>query len=277
MSNADQIADWNGLQGQRWAELQREIEGIVRPFGLAALERAAPQAGERVVDVGCGCGDTSIELARRVGSTGRVLGVDVSRPMLDVARASGGPAWLSYREADAAEAELTPGVDLLFSRFGVMFFDRPVLALRHLRGALGRRGRFVFACWRAPRDNHWAMTPVSAARQALGVTPAPADPHVPGPFAFADGDRVRGLLADAGFESIELERHDAPVLLGASARAAAENSVRVGPTSRFVREQGAEHLPVIVDAIEAVLAPLAATDGSVNLTGSTWIVAARSP
>ncbi|MEP7282664.1 MAG: class I SAM-dependent methyltransferase [Rubrivivax sp.] len=277
MSNADQIADWNGPLGQRWAALQREIEGIVRPFGLAALARAAPQAGERVVDIGCGCGDTSIALAQRVGASGRVLGVDVSRPMLDVARAAGGPSWLTYREADAAEAELPPDTDVLFSRFGVMFFDQPVPALRHLRGALRRGGRFVFACWRAPRDNHWAMTPVGAARQALGVTPAPADPHAPGPFAFADGERVRGLLADAGFEAIGLERCDAPVLLGASARAAAENSVRVGPTSRFVREQGAEHLPLIVDAIEAVLAPLAAPDGSVSLIGSTWIVAAHNP
>jgi SAM-dependent methyltransferase len=277
--NAEQIAEWNGALGQRWAESQREIDGIVAPFGQAALKRAAPRPGERVIDIGCGCGDTSIELARRVGASGRVLGVDVSTPMLDVARASAalaGCAHLAFSEGDASEAALPPDTDLLFSRFGVMFFAQPVPALRHLRGSLRSGGRFVFACWRAPRDNGWAMAPLVAARSAMGVTPAPADPNAPGPFAFADGERLRGLLSDAGFAAIDLQRFDAPVHLGATPRAAAENAARVGPTARLVREVGAEHLPAIVDAIQSALAPLAA-DGQVILNGSVWIVAAANP
>src|ERR1035438_3571907 len=157
--NAAQIAEWNGAQGQRWAELQREIDGIVVPFGDAALNLAAPQAGERVIDVGCGCGDTSIELARAVGETGSVLGIDVSRPMLEVARSRAGLAGLgrlAFREADASDAELPAQSDLLFSRFGVMFFGEPVPAFGHLRESMRSHGRCVFACWRAPRDNSWA-------------------------------------------------------------------------------------------------------------------------
>ena len=279
--NAEQIAEWNGPQGQRWAELQREIDGIVVPFGAAALALAAPQPGERVLDVGCGCGDTSIEIAQRVGSTGRVLGVDVSRPMLDVAEARAREkalsATLEFREADASEAALLAEADLLFSRFGVMFFAHPVSAWRHLRASLRPGGRCAFVCWRTPRDNAWTMTPLTAARTALGVTPAPVDPFAPGPFAFADADRLRGILADAGFSAIELQRFDAPVFLGATPRLAAENAVRVGPTSRFAREAGDAALPRIVDAIERALVPLAAADGRVHLNGSTWLVSAQSP
>lgn len=278
--NAEQIAEWNGALGQRWAELQREIEGIVVPFGEAALNLAAPQTGERVIDVGCGCGDTSMELARRVGEAGTVLGIDVSRPMLQVARARAGLAgWanLAFREADASEAELPADTDLLFSRFGVMFFGQPVLAFRHLRKSMRSRGRCVFACWRVPRDNSWAMTPLVAARKAMGITPAPADPNAPGPFAFADDERLRAILSAAGLEKIEFHRFDAPVFLGATPRSAAENAVRIGPTSRLVRDVGVDNLPAIVHAVEGALAPLAAPDGQVSLNGSTWIVTAANP
>lgn len=278
--NTDQIAEWNGALGHRWVESQAEIDRIVVPFGDAALLLAAPQLRERVIDLGCGCGDTSIELARRVGPSGSVLGVDVSRPMLEVARARAGQgegSQLEFMEADASIAELPMGTDLIFSRFGAMFFAEPVLALRHLRHSMRARGRFVFACWRVPRDNPWAMAPLVAARKALGITPAPADPHAPGPFAFADDARLHAILSQAGFENIDVQRFDAPVFLGATPRAAAENAARLGPTSMLVREMGIEHLPAIVDGVEAALQALAAPDGHVSLNGSAWIVGALNP
>ncbi len=278
--NTDQIAEWNGVLGRRWAESQSEIDRIVVPFGDAALRVAAPRAGERIIDLGCGCGDTSIELARRVGPHGSVLGVDVSRPMLKVARARAGPsagAHLEFMEADASSAVMPLNTDLLFSRFGAMFFAEPVLALRHLRASIRARGRFVFACWRVPRDNPWAMAPLVAARKALGITPAPSDPHAPGPFAFADDARLRTLLSQAGFENIDVQRFDAPVFLGATPRAAAENAARLGPTSMLVRELGVECLPAIVAGVEVALQGLAAPNGEVSLNGSAWIVHASNP
>jgi len=278
--NTDQIAEWNGALGQRWVAMQREIERIVAPFGEAALKAAAPQPGERVIDIGCGCGVTSIEMARIVGAAGAVLGIDVSQPMLEVARSSGALAncaHLAFRDGDASEAALPANTDLLFSRFGVMFFSQPSHAFSHLRQSLRTGGRCVFVCWRAPRDNAWAMTPLSAARTALGVTPPPADPDAPGPFAFADEERLRAILSSAGFGAIDVRRFDAALCLGATPRSAAEGVVQIGPVSRFVREAGVEHLPIILDAVERALAPLAAPDGHVSLNGSTWIVSATNP
>ena len=278
--NSEQIAQWNGDLGERWAAMQREIDRIVVPFGEAALAAAAPRPGERVIDVGCGCGDTSIEIARSVGETGRVLGVDVSQPMLEVARsraASINRANVSFENADASEAALPSETDLLFSRFGVMFFGQPSNAFRHLRKSLRTGGRCVFVCWRAPRDNPWAMAPLSAARTAMGVTPAPSDPYAPGPFAFADRERVHALLSEAGFDAIRIERLDVPLSLGTTARSAAEFALQIGPVSRFARESGVEHLPTILDAVERAFAPLAAAEGQVRLNGSTWIVSATNP
>ena len=277
--NSEQIAEWNGALGQRWVAMQREIDRIVVPFGDAALKIAAPQPGERVIDIGCGCGDTSLDIARIVGKAGAVLGIDVSTPMLEVARSRAALAdcpHLVFREGDASEAELPANTDLLFSRFGVMFFSQPTQALSHLRGSLRAGGRCVFVCWRAPRDNAWAMVPLSAARAAMGVTPAPADPNAPGPFAFADEQRLRAILSDAGFGAVDVQRFDAALSLGATPRSAAEAAVQIGAVSRFVREVGVEHLPIIVEAVERALGPLAATDGHVSLNGSTWIVSATN-
>ena len=278
--NSEQIAEWNGALGQRWVAMQQEIDRIVVPFGDAALKAAAPQPGERVIDIGCGCGDTSIEIARIVGAAGTVLGIDVSQPMLEVARSRGALAncaQLAFLGGDASEAELPANTDLLFSRFGVMFFSEPSPAFSHLRKSLRKGGRCVFVCWRAPRDNAWAMTPLSAARTAMGVTPPPADPNAPGPFAFADEARLRAILTSAGFGAIDVRRFDAALSLGATPRSAAENVVQIGPVSRFVRDVGVLHLPTILDAVERALAPLAAPDGHVRLNGSTWIVSATNP
>ena len=278
--NAEQIAEWNGVLGQRWAAMQADIDRVVVPFGGAALNLASPQAGERVIDIGCGCGDTSIAIARMVGATGSVLGVDVSQPMLDVARARAGLMrlpQLSFLDGDASAVELPKSVDLLFSRFGVMFFSRPAAAFSHLRTALRPGGRCVFVCWRTPRDNPWAMIPLSAARQALGVTPPPSDPEAPGPFAFAEEERLRTVLTDAGFADIDAQRCDLPIPLGATPREAADSATQIGPVSRLLREVGVEHRPVVIDAIEHALVAHASRDGHVALNGSTWIVAAANP
>ena len=278
--NSEQIAEWNGATGRQWVEKQREVDAIIVPFGEAALEAAAPRPGEHVIDVGCGCGDTSIAIARIVGEQGTVLGVDVSQPMLAVARSQCEQARirnLEFLEADASEARLPAQVDLLFSRLGVMFFSQPSPAFSHLRKSLRPGGRCTFVCWRAPRDNPWAMAPLSAAREAIGVTPPQADPDAPGPFAFADDGRLRAIMSDAGFVDVAVRRFDVSLSLGTSPRDAAERSLRIGAASRFVREVGIEHLPIILVAVERAMAQLAAPDGQVRLKGSSWIVSAASP
>lgn len=231
-----------------------------------------------MLDVGCGCGSTT--LAQAVGPQGLVLGADISQPMLDAARrmaAAHAELRREFVEADAFVAAWPDAHDLLYSRFGLMFFDQLAAALRHLRGALRPGGRCAFICWRSPRDNPWAMAPLVAARQALGINPPPADPLAPGPFAFADDQRLRALLAQAGFERIDMQRIDASMNLGRSARDAADYSLQIGPVSRLAREASPSRESALLAAIEQAQAPHAAADGSVVLPGSTWVVSAANP
>src|SRR5262245_1263044 len=136
--NAEQVRFWNEAGSQRWVRQQAQLDAMLGPLGRRALERGAPRSGERVVDVGCGCGDTSLALARVVGATGRVTGIDVSRPMLERARErsrTAGLGTVAFLEADAQTHRFVPEHDLLFSRFGVMFFIDPLAALSNLRTA----------------------------------------------------------------------------------------------------------------------------------------------
>ena len=280
--NAKQIEDWNGAVGAHWAADQARNDRLIKAFGEAALGAARAQAGEHVLDVGCGCGDTSLALADSVGAAGRVVGVDVSAPMLAVARErANGRENLTFIEADASRAELAghPGFgkfDLLYSRFGVMFFDDPQGAFAHMRKAVKDGGRLAFACWQAAKDNPWAMVPMLAAREASGLDLPPPDPHAPGPFAFADAGRVKRILEGAGFGAVKAEPFEAPMFLGATLKTAAEGCTKMGPASRIAREAGPDKLPAIRDAIEAALKPYAAADGKVALPGRIWVVTAQA-
>jgi SAM-dependent methyltransferase len=275
--NELQIRDWNGAVGERWAAEQAETDPLIRPYGEAALRVAGVKSGERVLDVGCGCGDTSLALVYAVGVMGRVVGVDVSAPMLEVARdRANGRENLTFIEADASRAKLTGPFDLLYSRFGVMFFGDPVGAFRNLRTAMKDGGRLAFVCWQMAKDNPWAAIPAKAAREASGLAMAPPDPHAPGPFAFGDFERVKGILEAAGWVDVKAEGFEHPMYLGSSPRSAAEAASRMGPSSRVAREAGPEKLPAIVDAIEAALKPHAAANGSVALPGRTWVVTAKA-
>ncbi len=276
-NNANQVTDWNGPLGRRWADMQTKLDEMTGPFGAAALASANAAPGEKVIDVGCGCGDTAIALARTVGPGGEVQGVDVSSPMLEVARrraAETAYAHLTFREADASIAPLPNGRDLIFSRFGVMFFSDPTAAFQHLRGALRAGGRMGFCCWRHPRENPWAMVPLMAAREALSVNPGPSDPTAPGPFAFADEDRLRGILTGAGFTDINIEPFKTAVPIGNTVKEAAQNSALFGPVSRLIREMGEASLPKALAGMEVALDKLAGADGSVSANGAVWVVTA---
>jgi SAM-dependent methyltransferase len=275
--NAKQVADWNGSVGERWAADQERTDRLVRPFGDAAIAAARVRPGEAVLDVGCGCGDTSLAVAAMVGPQGKVVGVDVSAPMLDVARRrAAGIENVTFIEGDASRAALPGPFDILVSRFGVMFFDDPPAAFTHLRAALKPGGRLAFVCWRTAAENPWAMLPAQAARKAARMDAPPADPHAPGPFAFGDGERLEGVLRTAGFADIHLSKFESPMYLGSSPRSAAEGAARIGPASRVALDAGPEHLQAILTAIETALQPHVAADGSVSLPGHTWIASASA-
>src|ERR1041385_2284128 len=200
--NAQQITYWNDTAAPKWIRYQNELDTQIRSLGERTIDRAAVGAGERVLDVGCGCGGTTMEVARPGGANGSVVGIDISTPMLEVAARrmrEAGLANVELRNADAETHELAPeDFDAVVSRFGVMFFADPVRAFTNLRRALRRNGRLAFVCWQPLAYNPWMAVPTKAAASEIAFPPPPP-PHAPGPFAFADADRVERILPEAGF------------------------------------------------------------------------------
>ena len=277
--NADQIAFWNGPAGQRWTDRQQAQDIMLAPVADILIDRAKAGVGERIVDVGCGCGATTFALAKKVGPAGRVFGIDVSAPMLGRARQlapKGLP--VDFELADATVYPFEPAsADLLVSRFGVMFFAAPALSFANMRRALRPSGRMAFACWREPRDNPWLMAPLQAAYKHAPRLPQPG-PDDPGPFSFASEQRVAGILSEAGFTAIEMERCDLSldIAIGRGLEAAVETAVEIGPAARALEGQPPDVIAAATHSIREVLSPFASGQ-HVPLAASFWMVTARGP
>jgi ubiquinone/menaquinone biosynthesis C-methylase UbiE len=275
---ADQIAYWNGPAGERWADRQQAQDILLAPVADILIDRARPAVGERVVDIGCGSGATTIAFARNVGPSGRALGVDISGPMLARARQSlpaGLPA--EFVLADATVYPFEPSsFDLLASRFGVMFFADPVLSFANMRKALRPSGRLAFACWREPRENPWAMVPLQAVYQHAPKLPQQG-PEDPGPFAFASEQRVNRILNEAGFTAIAMEPCNLAIdiAIGNGLDAAVRGALEIGPASRALEGQPAEIRAAATHSIREVFAPFAKGD-TVALAAAIWIVTAHA-
>jgi len=275
-SNADQIAYWNGDVGQRWAAQQTRLDAMLAPISEAALDAAAAKPGERVLDIGCGCGETAMKLASAVGSAGSVLGVDISTPMLALAKnRSQGQANLSFTEADAATHRFEPNsFDLLFSRFGVMFFANPDEAFANMRKALKPNGRVAFVCWRDWRESEWVRVPIMAVRPHVPPQPQ-LGPEDPGPFAFADPARVRRVLANGGFDAITLRPFDTKVGIGESLDDAVAYLQEFGPVSRALSEASPAQKQQAATALREALVPYAKTT-PITVGAAVWIVTAKA-
>ena len=276
--NADQIAYWNGPGGQRWASRQAAQDIVLQPVLDLLIDRAAPKAGERVVDVGCGSGASSFALAAKVVPAGPVLGVDVSGPMLTRARQSA-PQGLPVEFA-LADATVYPfareSFDLLASRFGVMFFADPVASFTNLRRAMRKSGRLAFACWQEPRENPFFMAPLQAVYKHVPKLPQ-LGPEDPGPFSFASEARVKRILGEAGFSGIAMEpvKVELDVATGRGIDAAIQGALKIGPASRALEGHPEEVRAAAIASMREALAPFAKGD-SVPLPGAIWIVTARA-
>lgn len=274
--------DWNGDSGDRWAANLARLDVMLEDFGNAAIIAADVRSGEHVLDIGCGSGTSTFALAGRVGPGGAVLGVDISEQLVELARiAAPAGAPVEFRCADAATALLpAASFDLLFSRFGVMFFDDPVAAFRHMRGALKPGGRLAFVCWRGAQENDWVRLPMAAIRDI--VQPPSADPDAPGPFAFGDRDRLEGILAAAGFAAIDIAPFDTTISYGRGETReqaiddALDMAFQVGPLSRALADRPDD---IRNRAAAAVRAAFAARPGetSILIDGAAWVVTARNP
>lgn len=282
MKNAEQFEYWNGDAGKRWAREDSTMAQLLQPVCEALLEHADIDHCRNALDVGCGGGSQSLMLAQRLGPGAKVLGIDISAPMLEVARekirdTGSATASLEFLQADAAGHAFEPGeFDLLFSRFGVMFFDDPVAAFKNLRLALADNGRLAFSCWQSLRDNDWTLLPLQAALRHVEMPEAP-DPDAPGPFAFANSQRVHAILEEAGFTDVALESHNTAMRFGQGPDLAAcvRELASIGPVSRLLAGADEALLNKVFPAMEEVLAPYY-TDGALLLPGAIWFVTARA-
>jgi ubiquinone/menaquinone biosynthesis C-methylase UbiE len=279
VTNAEQIEYWNSKVGDTWARMQDRLDLAFTPVTAALLSLAAPQPGENALDIGCGSGETTLALAAAVGDEGAALGLDISQALLTRAEARAAELLsdAEFRLADAAAFTDESGFDLVVSRFGVMFFADPVAAFANIRDRAAPGGRLVFACWQAPGENLWATLPMQALADLLPPLP-PADPHAPGPFAFADPERVHGLLAAAGWQDIAFHALPFTMVVGSGddpVAAAVQFNLRIGPAARLVRDAGPEAEAAAPDRLAAALTPFRDGD-SVGLPAAIWLVTARA-
>ena len=207
--NADMLAFWNGKGGDTWVARQEHTDIALTPVTDALLVFAAPRAGERVVDIGCGCGAPTLEFARAVGPSGRVAALDISRPMLaegERRASAAGIANVDWRQADPATAALDE-YDLLVSAFGVMFFGDRVAAFANMRRAAAPYARMALVCWRSLAENPWMEVPMTAAARHLPPRPKQIQ-NAPGMFAFADPEHVTEVLTASGWAPPRVEKLD---------------------------------------------------------------------
>lgn len=272
--NADMLTFWNGKGGHSWVARQEHTDITLTPVTDALLAFAAPRAGERVVDIGCGCGAPTLELARAVGPSGHVAGWDISGPMLaeGARRASAaGIANVDWREADPATAALDE-YDLLTSTFGVMFFGDKVAAFTNMRRSAAPDARMAFVCWRALAENPWMGVPMTAVARHLPPRPKPV-PNAPGMFAFANPEHVTEVLTAAGWTSPLFEKLDLDldIAAGRGLEEAVVQSTEIGAVNSWLRNQPKELVSAAVASLREELERYA--EGMcVRLPGAMWLI-----
>ena len=278
IANTAQHEYWNTVGGPRWIGLGGLVERRNLGFNDLLLERSAVAPGESVLEIGCGTGATTVPLAEAVGPRGRVVGVDISEPMLAGARqrlADSGLGNIALVQADAQVHRLEAGgFDLIVSRFGVMFFADPVAAFSNLLPAARPGGRVCFVCWGPIEENrHW-MIPYEVALRHLGP-PAPTPPHAPGPLAFSDRDYVRSILERAGFAEVVIDR-ETPDISGSTPGEEAEYACVMGPPARLIEEKKPDQAvreTIKREMAEAFVAY--ARGGPILLPSTVFLVTAR--
>jgi SAM-dependent methyltransferase len=272
--DADMLAFWNGKGGHTWVARQEHTDITLTPVTDALLAFAAPRTGERVVDIGCGCGAPTLEFARAVGPSGRVVGLDISGPMLAEGerRASAvGIANVDWRQADPATAPLGE-YDLLTSVFGVMFFGDRVAAFTNMRRGAAPDARMALVCWRTLAENPWMEVPMNAVAQHLPPRPKSV-PNAPGMFAFADPKHVTDVFIAAGWAPprfVKLDM-DLDVAAGRGLEEAVVQSTQIGAVNSWLRDQPEEVIAAAFASLREALEPY--VDGaSVRLPGAMWLI-----
>jgi SAM-dependent methyltransferase len=285
VSNDVAIEAWNGVLFDRFVRFRHIVTTGLGAHGIQGLRLHPPRPGDRALDLGCGFGDTTRQLAGLVGPGGEAVGVDAAERFIDAARreaAEEGIANARFLVADVQACELGGGFDYAFSRFGTMFFAQPVVALRNVRKALAPGGRLCMVVWRRKPDNEWLHRAECVVERFLTPPEATDEPTCgPGPFSMADADTTTDILVRAGFEDVSLHRCDLEITIGADLDEAVDFVMALGPAGELIRLTGAHaagHRSNIVASLHQALAELQGPNGTrVSATASSWIVGARSP
>lgn len=278
-NNEGQVAYWNGEEADHWVSRSADYDTMLQAFSEEVIRAASISDGEHIIDIGCGCGALAI-VASTHTPKGYVTGIDLSRRMLNVARArvaSRGIANLDFLQEDAQTHSFEPAsAELVISRFGVMFFSDPIASFANIASALRPQGRLAFACWQAPLMNEWFLVPcLAVARYFETLTTPQAD--APGPFAFADKDRVISILAAAGFANISLESVDHPMPLpGTTTAEATDFFIQTGMGRALLATAAPEVIEEITNKIDLAIIPYLTNQGVV-LSSTAWIVTAELP
>lgn len=281
--NAEAIQAWDGPLYDRFVRFREIVTTGLGVHGEQALDLLAPQPGQRVLDIGCGFGDTTQELARRVAPDGEAVGVDAATRFIETAVQETTEAGVTNARFSVADVETTrfeERFDLAFSRMGTMFFANPVAALRNVREALVPGGRLAMVVWRRRIDNDWLYRAQTIVEKIVRRPEEHDEPTCgPGPFSMADADTTSEILLGAGFAEVTLRRCDIPILIGHDVDQAVDLVMSLGPAGEILRVAGdeAKHLHGEVDAaLRAGLSDYATPDGLLA-PASTWIVTAAAP
>jgi len=279
-ANKAQREFWNSPATRAWADEHERVDRLVAELTAQLFEVAAPQPGEHVLDIGCGGGTTTLELARRVGPTGHVIGADIAEHSIAGVRQRIADAGLSQAEAIVADVSAHPfppeSRDLVFSRFGVMFFAHPTAAFANVRRAVKPDGRLTVLVFRTPKENLWPQGPFEAVRHLLPPTPPPG-PEDPGPFSWADPARVRRILEGGGFRDVSLTPFDPKVRLAppGGIADAIDFMMTFGPLTRVVPSLPVEQQNAVRAELEGFFRGYDGPQGIV-LPAANWIVRARA-
>ena len=281
--NTEFVDFWNEILVPKFIKYKHVLVDGLTHHSEAIFPTLRVKEGDSVLDIGCGFGDTAIKLARVVGPTGRVVGLDCCDAFMEYGRkeaAEEGLENLSFVNDDALSASFEPEYDFVFSRFGTMFFPNPVVALRNMRSALKPGGIMTHIVWRTPDDNPWLSMAKGVVLRFLPPPGEDADTCGPGPFSMQSQDMVTGMMKSAGYQDIEFKRVDAPVLVGKTVRDAIDFQLAIGPAGEVFREAGdeAEEKRDRIEAAlaEAIEAQKTDADGIV-MDSSSWVISARNP
>jgi SAM-dependent methyltransferase len=272
--NLQQAALWNDGSGKAWVDLQPVLDEVLAPFERLVVDAGYPGEGGTVLDIGCGAGATTLAMARRVGESGRCVGVDISEPLVALATARAQAEGMANAEFVAADAQTyafeAGRFDAVVSRFGVMFFDDPVAAFSNIRRAARPGGRLAFVAWRSPAENDFMTAAARAAAPFLPPAPPP-DPNAPGQFAFADGDKVARILEASGWSSIEVQQADVPCETSEDNLMA--YVTRLGPVGAALREVDRATAEKIMASLPPAFVRFR-KDGAVRFNAACWLVRA---